>query len=87
MIYGSVGQTATLDCADGKSLDVAGSNDTLTVTGTCDTVSIGGAGNKVTIDKISTHLTVLGFNNTVTYKNGDPKVENLGSGNTINKGG
>jgi len=26
------------------------------------------------------------LNNTVTYKAGDPKVNNLGSGNTINKG-
>ena len=30
---------------------------------------------------------VTRFNNTITYKDGDPKVENLGSGNTINKAG
>ncbi len=82
-----MGQTATLDCADGKSLDVAGSNDTLTVTGTCDAVTVGGTSNNITIDKITSHVTVLGFNNTVTYKDGDPKVDNLGSGNTIKKGG
>jgi formylmethanofuran dehydrogenase subunit B len=48
-------------------------------------VSIGGADNKLTINKIDKHLNVVGFNNTITYKDGNPKVENLGSGNTINK--
>src|SRR5271166_5077461 len=85
--YGSLGTTTTLDCGDGKSLNVGGSNNTLTVNGTCGTVSIGGADNKITIDKIDKHLNVVGFNNTITYKDGNPKVENLGSGNTINKAG
>ncbi len=83
--YGSLGTTTTLDCGDGKSLNVGGSNNTLTVKGTCGTVSIGGADNKITIDKIDKQLNVVGFNNTITYKDGDPKVDNLGSGNTINK--
>jgi Protein of unknown function (DUF3060) len=83
--YGSLGTTTTLDCGDGKSLNVGGSNNTLTVNGTCGTVSIGGADNKITIDKIDKQLNVVGFNNTITYKNGNPKIENLGTGNTINK--
>ncbi len=83
--YGSLGTTTTLDCGDGKSLNVGGSNNTLTVTGTCGTVSIGGADNKITIDKVDKQLNVVGFNNTITYKDGNPKVDNLGSGNTINK--
>lgn len=37
LTYGSIGTTATLDCADGKSLNVAGSDNTLTVNGTCET--------------------------------------------------
>ena len=37
-------------------------------------------------DNIGKELSVVGLNNTVTYKAGDPKVNNLGSGNTINKG-
>jgi Protein of unknown function (DUF3060) len=85
--YGSLGTTTTLDCGDGKSLNVGGSNNTLTVKGTCGTVSIGGADNKITIDKIDRQLNVVGFNNTISYKDGDPKVDNLGSGNTINKAG
>ncbi|WP_428342290.1 DUF3060 domain-containing protein [Mycobacterium sp.] len=85
--YGSLGTTTTLDCGDGKSLNVGGSNNTLTVKGSCGTVSIGGADNKITIDKIDKQLNVVGFNNTISYKDGAPKVENLGSGNTINKAG
>lgn len=84
--YGSFGTTADLDCADGKGLNVGGSNNTLTVKGTCSTVSIGGADNKITFDKVDKQLTVVGLNNTITYKSGDPKVENLGQGNNINKG-
>jgi Protein of unknown function (DUF3060) len=83
--YGSLGTTKTLDCGDGKSLNVGGNDNTLTVKGTCETVSIGGAGNKITIDKIDKQLNVVGFNNTIAYKDGNPKVDNLGSGNTINK--
>ena len=48
-------------------------------------MSIGGADNKITIDKIDKQLNVVGFNNTISYKDGSPKVDNLGSGNTINK--
>jgi len=85
--YVSTGTTTTLDCGDGKSLNVGGSNNTLTVKGTCGTVSIGGGDNKITIDKIDKRLNVVGFNNAISYKDGDPKVDNLGSGNTINKAG
>jgi hypothetical protein len=85
--YGSLGTTTTLDCGDGKSLNVGGSNNTLTVNGTCGTVSIGGADNKITINKIDKQLNVVGFNNTIIYKDGNPKVDNLGNGNTINKAG
>ena len=84
--YGSFGTTADIDCADGKSLNVGGSNNTLTVKGTCATVNIGGADNKVTFDKVDQDISVVGFNNTVGYKDGDPKVNDLGSGNTIKKG-
>lgn len=84
--YGSFGTTADLDCADGKSLNVGGSNNTLTVKGTCSSVNIGGADNKIKFDKVDTEIAIVGLNNTVTYKDGDPRVNNLGSGNTINKG-
>jgi hypothetical protein len=83
--YGSFGTTAEIDCVQGKSLNVAGSNNRLTVKGTCSSVIIGGAGNEVTLERIDRDLDVVGFNNTVTYKAGDPKVDDLGSNNSIRK--
>ena len=47
--YGSVGTTAEIDCADGKSLNIGGNNNTLTVKGTCANANIGGADNTVNI--------------------------------------
>lgn len=85
--YVSTGTTTSLDCGDGKSLNVGGFNNTLTVKGTCGSVSVGGGDNKITVDKVDKHLNVVGSHNAISYKDGDPKVENLGSGNTINKGG
>jgi hypothetical protein len=84
--YGSFGTTTDLDCGDGKSLNVGGSNNALIVKGTCSSVRIAGTDNKITVDKIVKDLSVGGFNNTITYKAGDPKVHNIGSGNTVNKG-
>ena len=84
--YGSFGTTSSLDCADGKSLNVGGSNNTLSVKGTCASVNIGGADNKITFDKVDKELSVVGLNNTVAYRDGDPKIDDLGSGNKISKG-
>jgi hypothetical protein len=82
---GTFDTTATLDCAQGKSLNVGGSGNTLTVTGTCAAVNIGGDKNKVTFQTVDKELVVVGENNTVTYHQGDPQIQNLGAGNTIAK--
>ncbi len=84
--YGSFGTTADIDCADGKSLNVGGSNNTLTVKGTCANVNIGGADNKITFERVDTELSVVGLNNTVTYRDGDPKLNDTGSNNSVSKG-
>src|SRR5215510_64850 len=84
--YGSFGTTAEIDCADGKSLNVGGSNNTLTIKGTCASVNIGGADNKITFDKVDKELSVVGLNNTVTYKGGDPTINDTGKDNKIGKG-
>ena len=83
--YGSFGTTADIDCADGKSLNVGGSNNTLKVTGTCASVSVGGADNTITVARIDGDLSVVGLNNIVNYKDGDPRVDDQGSGNRISK--
>ncbi|ORX05026.1 DUF3060 domain-containing protein [Mycolicibacillus trivialis] len=82
-VYDSVGTTAELDCGDGGSLRVTGSNNMLTVTGVCATVSVGGADNRVRLDRVEREISVEGLNNTVTYHSGDPAVEHLGAGNTV----
>lgn len=86
MVYASVGQTATVACEAGKSLNVTGSDNTLTVTGACETLSVGGTKNNITVDKVNTRITILGMDNTVTYKDGEPKVDKLGPNNTVTKG-
>jgi hypothetical protein len=84
--YGSFGTTAGIDCADGKSVNVGGSNNTLNVRGTCSIVLVSGADNRITFEKIDKELSVIGLNNTVIYGAGQPKVNNLGTGNDIRKG-
>lgn len=83
--WGSFGATADIDCANGKSLDIGGSNNTLTVAGRCASVSVGGADNTVTLERVDGDLAVPGLNNTVNYKAGEPSIDDSGSGNRINR--
>ena len=84
--YGSFGTTADIDCAEGKSLNVGGSNNTLTVKGTCASVNVGGADNKLDFERVNDELSVVGLNNIVTYRAGSPRINDTGSNNTIKKG-
>lgn len=81
--YESFGTTSELNCADGKSLTVAGSNNRLTVRGRCETVTVLGADNRISLERVEKSLTVSGLNNAVGYRGGDPTVDDRGSGNTI----
>ncbi|BBX18580.1 hypothetical protein CRI77_08000 [Mycolicibacterium duvalii] len=84
--YGSFSTTTEIDCADGKSLNVGGSNNTLTVVGTCANVNIGGSDNRINFDRVDKELSVVGLNNTVTYRAGDPQVNDTGNNNSITRG-
>src|SRR5918993_5502138 len=64
--YGSFGTTADIDCSDGKSLNVGGSNNTLTVKGTCANVNIGGTDNTINFERVDKEISVVGLNNTIT---------------------
>ncbi len=86
IVYGSYGSTADIDCGNGKSLTVAGSNNTLTVSGSCTSVRVDGADNTITLARVDGELSVLGLNNTIRYKAGDPRVDDTGSGNRISQG-
>lgn len=84
--YSSFGTTADIDCGRGKSLNVAGSNNTLTVRGSCASVSVGGADNTILADRIDGVLAVAGLNNIVSYQQGEPTVNDEGAGNRISRG-
>jgi hypothetical protein len=84
--YGSFGTTADLDCGQGNSLTVAGSNNTLKVAGACASVRVSGADNTITLQQVDGELAVPGLNNTVTYKAGEPAVEDSGLGNRVGRG-
>jgi hypothetical protein len=84
--YGSFGTTADLDCGQGNSLTVAGSNNTLKVAGACASVRVSGADNTITLQRVDGELAVPGLNNTVTYQAGEPAVEDSGSGNRVGRG-
>lgn len=84
--HGTFDTTATLDCGDGKGLNIGGSKNTLTVKGRCGSVVVGGDDNTITFDKVDTSLIVAGLNNTVTYRDGAPNIQDLGTGNNITKG-
>ncbi|ORB83762.1 hypothetical protein B1987_08030 [Mycobacterium kansasii] len=83
---GTFGATDKLDCADGKSLNIGGSKNTLTVTGRCGSVVIGGDENKLRFQRVDAEIVIAGLNNTVTYREGNPQIQDLGLGNSITKG-
>ncbi len=83
--YGSFGTKADIDCGEGRSLSIGGSNNSLTVLGRCSSVTVGGADNTVTLHQVDGELSVTGLNNTVRYRSGDPAVTDTGSNNRISR--
>jgi hypothetical protein len=83
--YSSFGTKAAIDCGDRRPLDISGSNNLLTVTGTCASLTISGADNRVRVADVADTIDVTGLNNTVTYENGDPKISNTGTGNIVRR--
>ncbi|BBZ35239.1 DUF3060 domain-containing protein [Mycolicibacterium confluentis] len=83
--YSSFGTKADIDCGDRRPLDVSGSNNILTVTGTCSSVTISGADNRLRVTDIADSIVVTGLNNTVLYENGEPEITASGTGNDIRR--
>ena len=84
--FGSSDATEKVDCASGKSLNVAGDNNTLTVTGSCVELTVGGSGNTIGCDQVDESITVVGSENKITCKGGQPAVLNSGNDNSIQVG-
>jgi DUF3060 family protein len=75
--------TKTIDCA-GRNIELNGSANKLTFTGTCGSVSVNGSQNQLTIATAG-QISVNGSHNKITY-GGQPKISNNGTGNTISRG-
>ncbi len=85
-IVGS-GIDQTYDCG-GRPVNIAGSRNTLRLTGSCPTLNLIGTGNKVTVDKAGV-INITGHDNTVTWGtglSGDAHVNDLGRNNTVSHG-
>ncbi|UKN42702.1 conserved threonine rich protein [Mycobacterium lepromatosis] len=74
MHYGSFGTTATLNCGDDKSLNLAGSSNTLTGNGVCATVTIiGGKRTRSPSTRSTKNPSLLGLDNTDLDKKRRPE--------------
>jgi hypothetical protein len=82
----SSGQTATLDCAQGKA-EIMGSNNVLTITGKCSGLELAGSGNKINIQfGPAAKVDFIGSDNVINWTSTDgkpPKITYVGSGNTL----
>lgn len=81
---GGVDRTQTVICNQG-TVSISGMNNTIEVQGSCAEVSVSGMENELTVESAGA-INVSGFDNTVTYRTGDPKTSQAGTGNVIERG-
>ncbi|WP_245835832.1 DUF3060 domain-containing protein [Mycobacterium rhizamassiliense] len=74
----------TVPC-NGGYLSVSGVDNTVTVTGHCTSVSVSGNGNHVTVDSTDA-VSAAGRDNVVRYHWGSPKIDDVGTGNSVAQG-
>jgi Protein of unknown function (DUF3060) len=79
-----MGGNRTIACDDGI-VSVSGMSNTVVVTGHCASVTVSGFTNIVTVDTAEV-LAASGFDNRVTYRSGNPAIQNSGNGNTVGRG-
>jgi hypothetical protein len=72
-----IGVTQTLDCND-STLLVNGSGNYVTAKGTCWGISVQGSSNIVVADNVINDITVYGFDQTVLFHSGDPRLWDRG---------
>jgi Protein of unknown function (DUF3060) len=81
---------SVLDCAAGQA-EIAGSNNILTINGDCKKLEVLGSNNAIMVALAErAEVQLVGSNNKIiwTTPNGpSPSIQQLGSGNTISKGG
>jgi Protein of unknown function (DUF3060) len=74
----------TVVCNEGM-VNVSGVSSEITITGHCVSVNVSGVENRVTLENADT-ITASGFNNRVTYRAGDPQINNSGGDNVVERG-
>lgn len=63
--FGASGVTASIDCGDNGALQIDGSHDVLTTTGTCSSLHVAGDANRITVQKVTATIDLSGNGNTV----------------------
>jgi len=79
-----VGMDRRIDCAGGV-VSISGVDNTIEVTGMCADVRVSGMRNEVRVDGAA-GITVSGFDNVLTYRDGDPQITESGDGNSVRRG-
>jgi hypothetical protein len=78
------GKNETIECNDGL-INIAGSQNTIMITGNCLSLNVSGVENTVTVDGTPT-IVVSGVDNRVTFHSGSPEINNSGFGNVVEQG-
>jgi Protein of unknown function (DUF3060) len=84
VIVSGIGENRTIECQD-NTVIVSGMQNQLEITGHCAAVTVSGIENIVTVESVGT-IGVSGFDNRVTFHNGEPEVSNSGQSNVVEQG-
>jgi hypothetical protein len=79
-----IDEVKTVACNDAK-ITVSGINNTIHLTGHCVSLTVSGVENKITVDSADS-ISTSGFDNQIHYLSGDPKIDNFGGSNTVERG-
>lgn len=79
-----VGEEETFECNDGV-VTISGVSNTVVIIGHCLSISVSGVENVVTVDAVDT-IGASGFDNRVTFRIGEPEIQNAGTGNVVERG-
>ena len=64
---------------------ISGANNTVDITGHCTALTVSGFENVITAESAQ-QIAVSGFDNSVTYRTGEPGVSQSGNGNSVTRG-
>jgi hypothetical protein len=79
------GNTVTVHACNNGNLKLSAYGIAFDVTGHCASLAISSYDNKVTVDSVDS-INISGYNNTVTYHSGAPKITDSGYSNNIQRG-